>query len=186
MKISLIRHKAEIYKASARLLDRSRRRLLIVERSASLLLGPRNNPFERQYYNSLIGRISGARDGIPEAILYLYNMHDTKNEMLQRRRPFDRVVDAFIALSKLQQKCPGFVIKSFSEPGNPLTIGDQDFNLWMENPSGRFLSISISSKRYADDLYESYRHSFSRLPSKSIDQLSEELRPREARKSIFD
>ena len=187
MNIKIINKKNTIYLDAIEIIKNSENKLFIIERSSSLLLGARKNPIEKSYLTSLSKYIHELQNGSGKMLFYLYNCVETKGEMFKRNISFNKVTDNFYNLQKIQEKCDGsFIIKSFKEPGNPLVIGDREFSLWLSNPLGNILCINIENKKYTDGIFESYKHYALHLPTKSIEALTCELKPKEAHTHFFD
>ncbi|MEW6557496.1 MAG: hypothetical protein AB1349_09095, partial [Elusimicrobiota bacterium] len=187
MSIKIIKEKENIYQDAIEIIKKSNSRLFIIERSASLLLGARKNSIEKKYLNLIEEYLYKLHDKSDKKFIYLYNYVTTKKEMFDRKIPFEKITANFAILKNIKERCTErFIIKSFKEYGNPLIIGDREFSMWLTNPAGNFLCLSIENKRYTNFIFESYKNYAMHLVNSSIEELIHEIEPKEARESILD
>jgi len=184
--MKIISEKRDIYLEAIKTLRLSNKNMLIIERTSSLLLGPRKIWYEKKYHSLLMDWIYSLPDS-DRSLIYLYNVVETKNEMFERELRFEKILKVFEVLTKIKESCKDrFYINHFKEPGNAAIIGDKRFNIWIETPDGKYISLNGNNERYAKYLYNSFKHHFLKLPYLTIEELIKELRPRVARQSILD
>lgn len=136
---SFIPQHAQVYARSGKIVEQSKKRIVLCQRTSSLLLGPRKGVnFEREFYDNLLSWIQKADKDME--FLHIFSEVDTKNELTSNTYDCSAAKDKLINLcnnSKLQIKP---IIRAVSTDIMPcvicdnnllvlLQLGNQEYNL---------------------------------------------------------
>lgn len=152
--ISVTKSREEHYKMAINIINRTKKRLYLIERTPVLLFGPRYYWYEKEFHAALDNFAKSTLRNKDRICMCLYCVQDTKEE-IQRGKNFDMVKNNLQKYKKLEEKSEGrFVISSISHYYGSFMVGDNDCSIWFKGTEN---AISIYRKNYvkmADILIE--------------------------------
>lgn len=170
----------DISKMALSIVERAKRRLLVIYRTPIILFGPR--PYdselerhqEKEFYDTIINWVEKMVEDDSRRCLYLYSYRDSKKEM-KNYRLNERVKTNIEKFKEIEEKTQcRFELSSISEYPGKILVGDNRFGIWFRGPKDKVISIFQTDENISKnmmDLFYLYRGA----SAKTVNELLVEL-----------
>ncbi|MDH5690550.1 MAG: DUF4062 domain-containing protein [Candidatus Bathyarchaeota archaeon] len=163
------RTREEMYQLGTEIMRSARKRLYIIQRTPSLIFGPRPYHDDRKlrydvdFASALESWISKVVEGAGRECAYLYSAQSAKDEMEKER--MQEQVKQKIKLYKEKERLSGYRFRFSSIPprySGPIAVGDNQVAIWIMGEHNA-VSISFVNRRVSDELIRILKQMVSKL-----------------------